>query len=583
MPLVNILMLVAVAELAINRLLVESLRPQDTDGVPIWFEVLDYVGLFLHYFAPVLAVGVLVARLIDIVRHPEVMSRSRLRLIASAVVSLGFAAVATYAIVVAPGDTTSFALETAFQAAIVTAVVAGVLATSDMRAATGLVLLASPLLVHYFGVALQHQLVSDGNGFDSDLPERVQRWGTVSVCIAAMVSPYCFAPRPLVRSLVRPAPLLAALMVIAMGATLLRLQYPTALAIAKRATGFDLGTGAPADEMALYLLALGALTWTIVSCASATSPARRHLGVGVALVALGGYAFAWPLAFLLGVVGLLAIADATPQLADEEDDAAARTPPIDDATWQAYVSGLVAALRARGPDGVPVNVVSVRGEHDRQSTVIATEREDATLRVRFERVGGALVCVDVVCGREVSEDKVATLTLAARGDRWMAPGAHPPPPPAAPAVRTGDEAFDVRFTSHGDGVALYKLLDESLRARAAAVLEGWLAYWAGDGVRWRLFPGRGAPLDHPVPLGDLVLRRAGGASAERLAGVIELVIAIAARGDLARRSSDDAHDDHAHDDHVHDAPAEPAVLAATAATPATLADPAPAASDREDV
>ncbi len=235
--------------------------------------------------------------------------------------------------------------------------------------------------------------------------------------------------------------------------------------------------------------------------------------------------------------------------------------------WQAYVGGLVAALRARGPDGVAVNVVSVRGEHDRQSTVIATEREDATLRVRFERVSGALVYVDVVCGREVAEERVAALTIAARGDRWMAPGAHPSPPPASPAVRTGDEAFDVRFACHGDGVALYRLLDEPLRARAAAILEGWLAYWAGAGVRWRLFPGRGAPIDHPVPLGDLVVRRAGSASAERLAGVIELVIAIAARGELARRASDaGAPEDEA---------PEAAAPAATPATPATLISAAP--------
>lgn len=564
-------MLVAVAELAINRLVVETLRPQDGTQVPAWFEALDYVGLFLHYFAPVLAIGAIVARLIEVTRHPQVMSRARMRILVSAIVSTGFAAVAIYAIVVTPDADITFALETAFQAAVISAVVTGVLAASDLRAATGLILIASPLLVHYFGFALEHQLLTAGNAFDSDLPERVQRWGLVSVCIAAFVSPYCFAPRPILRSLPRPTPLLAALMMIGMGAVLLRLQYGASLIIVHRATGIDLGSGAPADQMALYLLGLGALTWTITSCALASSPARRQVGVGVALVALGGYGFAWPLAFLLGAVGLGAIADAVPHLADEEDDAAPRTPPIDDATWQAYVGGLAEALRARGPDGVAVNVVSVRGEGDRHSTVVATEREDATLRIRLERIGGALVCLDVVCGREVPDDRIATLTVAARGDRWMAPGAHPPPPPAAPHVRTGDEAFDARFACAGDGVAMYRLLDEPRRARATAILEGWLAYWAGSGVRWRLFPGRGAPIDHPVPLGDLVLRRAGAASADRLAGVIELVIEIAARGDLARRASDEA-----------DAPAEIAAPTALAAAPATPAPEAPVPVDRDD-
>jgi hypothetical protein len=44
----------------------------------------------------------------------------------------------------------------------------------------------------------------------------------------------------------------------------------------------------------------------------------------------------------------------------------------------------------------------------------------------------------------------------------------------------------------------------------------------------------GAPLDLPVPLSDLALRRAGAGAADRLASVIELVAEIAARADLPR-------------------------------------------------
>ena len=45
-----------------------------------------------------------------------------------------------------------------------------------------------------------------------------------------------------------------------------------------------------------------------------------------------------------------------------------------------------------------------------------------------------------------------------------------------------------------------------------------------------MYPGRGAPLDHPMPLSDLALGRA--ASPERLIAIIELLVDIAVRGVL---------------------------------------------------
>jgi hypothetical protein len=47
-------------------------------------------------------------------------------------------------------------------------------------------------------------------------------------------------------------------------------------------------------------------------------------------------------------------------------------------------------------------------------------------------------------------------------------------------------------------------------------------------VRYRVYPGRGAPLDHPMPLSDLALGRA--VTADRLVAVVELLADIAARG-----------------------------------------------------
>jgi len=136
------------------------------------------------------------------------------------------------------------------------------------------------------------------------------------------------------------------------------------------------------------------------------------------------------------------------------------------------------------------------------------------------------MALDVVVGRELDEMRAATLTLWAIPPRAL--GINPAGPPAAPLVKTGDAPFDERFKTRGDALALQRLLDDGLRARAVATLDGWFAYWDGEGLRYRVYPGRGAPLDHPIPLSDLALGRAS--TADRLVAVVELLVEIAARG-----------------------------------------------------
>lgn len=525
-----VLLLVAIAEVVINRLAVEALRPSGPP-IPSWHAALSYVGLFLYYFASTLTAGALAIRAAEDIREARREPLSQLRVLPRAIVLGALAVVGAYAIASTPSDSTSYMLETLFAATVVMTVGSAVRGSTDLGASIGTLLLASPLVIHYYGTVFKHSILSTAAAADSDLPETVQRYGLYALCIAALASPYCFAPRPLVRSLPRPVPLIVGLIVLTVGAGLVRMRFLTASFLSMHGLGIDLGIGVPAGEMALFLLAIATLAWTITSCALAESEPRREVGLGIGLLVLGGYGFAWPLAFLLGAAGLVALGDALPRLGAAEHGAGPRTPPIDDATWQAYVSGLTESLRAGGEK---VNAVTARGEDDAQSTIIVTARGGVPLKVRLERIGGALLCVDVVCGKDVGDARIAALTVAARGEGWMGPASHPEPPPATPPIRTGDETFDRRFRCAGDGKALFTLLDDGLRARAAASLDGWLAYWTGLSLRWRLYPGLGAPLDLPVPVSDLVLRRAGSGAADRLASAIELVAEIGARGDLPK-------------------------------------------------
>jgi hypothetical protein len=148
------------------------------------------------------------------------------------------------------------------------------------------------------------------------------------------------------------------------------------------------------------------------------------------------------------------------------------------------------------------------------------------VRVRIDRIDDSVIALDVVVGREIDEMRGATLTLWAIPNRGL--GVNPSGPPAAPMFRSGDAAFDQRFKIRGNALALQKLFDAPLRARAAAALDGWLAYWDREGLRYRVYPGRGAPLDHPLPLSDLATGRQVGA--DRLQAVVELLVAIASRG-----------------------------------------------------
>ena len=151
------------------------------------------------------------------------------------------------------------------------------------------------------------------------------------------------------------------------------------------------------------------------------------------------------------------------------------------------------------------------------------------MRAGFERIDGCVLALDVTLGKEIDELRGATFSVWAIPD--CALGASPPGPPAAPPFKTGDAQFDQRFKSRGNAVAFGKLLDDGLRARAVATLDGWLAFWEPEGLRYRVYPGRGAPLDHPMPLSDLALCRP--APPERLVAVIVLLVEIAARGVIA--------------------------------------------------
>jgi hypothetical protein len=520
------LLLVALAiELLVFRVTVPALAPPVERAPSAWHTALSYLGLFAYYFATALALLLVATRASALARDP-----TRGRRAARWAVALGAAIVvglAGLALVRPPDEGLSFALELGFAATALVLLATQVRRGGDLGARLGLALFAAPLIVHAWTAIAVHLLDGDEARWNG-VPDRVLAVGLKLLVIAAVASPYCLSPRPFFAAASRLAPLAAGAFVGVIGATLLRHSHDIGLELALRGFGIDLGVGAPPTELALYLLALSAATWTIVACLGAASRARRRIGVGVGLIVLAGYGFAWPLQYLAGLAGLLVIADAARVVRDEErvaDRGASlrfALPPIDDEVWQRWVAALAARLAPHG-----ARAVTTRGEGDAIRTHVVASPHGRPLRLTIERQAGVVVGLDVLVGLEPG-DAAPAWTLVARTERDAA--AHAPPPAGGPERATGDAAFDGRFRWCA-GAADVAPPDEALRARAIVELDGWLAAWPGRALRHRLHPGRGAPLGRPIPIDRLAFAGAGAADAAStaaMASLLELLAALAA-------------------------------------------------------
>jgi hypothetical protein len=524
------LLVVVVLELAIHRLAVPSFRPDGDVPPPAWHTALSYFGLFLFYFASVLAVLVAIHLLLKFARKNALMPWYLGAVLGAS--GLAFLTLALVCMVTAAGERVTFFFELTFALAVVLLVLFSFLKRREVGATIGLLFLAIPLCIHFYAPLAGAEAIYYGAADDAE------RWGQWTLLLAALATPYCFPPKPFIEHAVRLPALMLALFVGGVGAVLAKWHYADSIELASIGLGFKIGVRSPPSLIALCLLALTAVVWTMAGCLFSESPARRSIGVGLGLVVTGGYAFEWPLQYLVGFVGLLTISKAAVEVADEEKQlgtVAFRVPPIDDETWQSYVTTIVDRLRDGSDQREEKSleqgaVANVRGENGQVRTHWITQRHGLPVRVTIERIAGALVGVDVTVGEGAREGRPQwTLwpTQPTRAFRGMV--VHPAPPNCeGKVVKTGQADFDEHFelcVREGEAVAVF---GHAERERALDLLSGWIARWESGVLRYQVYPGRGAPLDHPVPISSLSFRDLPD-KLDALVEVIELIADVAAR------------------------------------------------------
>jgi hypothetical protein len=405
----HLLLLVAASELVVYRLLVPGLRTRIDMEPPLWHSLLTYVGLFLFYFASALAVGVIAHQLWQIVRRRDDHAWVLTWLVAPA--GVVFLMLACMSIVAAPSAGVTFLLEASVVLAILTIVVAQFTRKGDVGARFGLVLLALPLIVHFYG-PLSVRYIGGEEAQWNGLTDQVENTGRWLVLLAALTMPYCFGARPFFLRAARLGPLLAGVTVGVCGALLIRNDYVKGMELAQNGLGISVGPAAPSSLVALSLLALSAVAWTLASCFTVASKSRRLVGVGIALVGVGGYGFAWPLQYLVGLAGLLSISRAATTVQTEERaemtrQAVLSVPPISDEHWQTYIESLLEALREPSSDSSESRelgaAVTIRGEGGQQRTHFVYQREKLGVTVTVERVSGSINGIDVRCGSSESD------------------------------------------------------------------------------------------------------------------------------------------------------------------------------------
>jgi hypothetical protein len=483
------LVFVSVLEFMVNRLAGRLFFPRPalmTGGYGSFAtQVVTKVGWWLFQLTALLGLSVMVAAFTGLFRRGELYPRAiKFSTIVIVLIFSGFCAWAVFSGQIDPRFFAFTQTGYAFIALLTAAAFA--LAPAPARLKIGVALFALPGALHSFGyvasrltiegrdrlVIVRRLLAPGGPGLIDA--------GEIALLIACILAPLLLPPRPFRERRWRVPLAVAAALTVAFVAGL-ALRFDLIQASALYGLRLELP---PLATFAGVLHVLAFFGWWFATIELISDRGGMRLaGYGLLLLALGGYEQASPVELCLSVIGLLALAVGELRALPYQDRSVPRVGPVE---WREFVKRLATGVGdGTGPeDARPDAVVVAEGELE--VSRIQTHRRGQPVMIKLMRKRGAPVELEASYGNAGHAAADASIE---RHRHWLARS--PEHKLRLPRVKTGDMAFDQKFSVHGAA----PLADAEMRRRLERQQgDGVLTIWRGSAARYQLaHPGHDAP------------------------------------------------------------------------------------------
>ena len=484
-----LLVVVSVLEFLVNRLAARLFFPRPAltsggGGLDV-VRAISFVGSWLFQLTALLALVVLVTAFAGLFRRGELYPRA-VRF-STIVIALFFSAFVAWAVLSGGIQAQLFAYtQTAFAFLTLLTALAFLATKASARLKVGVATLALPGVLHAFGYVASRMAPQGRSAFASVLRAMSQggpallEAGAIGVLLAGLLAPFLLPPRPL-RERRWHVPLAIATALTALFVIALVWRFDLIQASALYGLRLELP---PLTTVAGLAHVLAFFGWTFATIELLWDRGGIRLaGYGMVLLALGGYEQASPVELCLSLVGLVAVAVGELRALPYAD----RTVPrVGVSEWRAFVGRLAAGVGdGTGPDGTrPEAVVVAEGELE--VSRIQTHRRGQPVTIKLMRKRGTPIELDASFG---NAGHAAADASVERHRRWLERS--PEQKVKLPRTKTGDPAFDQKFSVHGT----VPLADAELRRRLERQQgDGVLTIWRGTAARYQLTrPGEDAP------------------------------------------------------------------------------------------
>jgi hypothetical protein len=491
-----LLVAVSVLEFLVNRLAGRLFFPRpaliSSGAGSHTTHAVNVAGPFLFELTAILALAVMVSAFVGLFRRGELYPRA-IRF-STIVIAAFFSLLCGWAVFVGHIEPRLFVFAHACLGflAVLTAV-AFALGTAPTRVKVGVAIFALPCALHAIG-QVAGNLAPEGHGLLllvrrqlSHAAPALLGAGEVALLAAGILAPMLLSPRPFrERRWQAPAAVAAALTLIFVFALVWRFDFIQASAL------YGLRLELPPLSSAaglMHVLAFFGWTFTTIELI-ADKGGIRLVGYGLLLLALGGYEQASPVEMSLSMLGLLAIAVGELRALPYADQ---NVPRVGVTEWRAFVGRLATGVGdGTGPNETPPEAVVV-AEGELEVSRIQTHRRGQPVTIKLMRKRGTPVELDASFG--LAGHAAADASIE-RHRRWLARS--PEHKLKLPRVKTGDPAFDQKFSVHGAA----PLADADMRRRLERQQgDGVLTIWRGSAARYQLSH---AGSDAPAPFAGRV-------------------------------------------------------------------------------